>query len=141
MSRKKRHYAQFAGQRVQLVEGRVVRILGHPNTGQELVVAIEPTAVTGALEVRIRCVRSSVHAPESRPLGHGISVAVGGTIELKGDLDRVPKRNEKLLMHLLYVGTDGFVCLAWTFKALADAVAVVRELSYAKVTATKLDNP
>ena len=134
----KEHYELFKGERTQLVRGTVRSI----DRGRKVfTVHLDPTVITGELLVEVPFGRTSSMAPEARKLGKAITTRLGGIKTLEGDLQRIPKPREKLLMRLLFVGSDGFRCLAWTYLALANAVDVVNELSSCNIEGNQLDNP
>lgn len=123
------YYEVFEGDRFQLVEGLVVKVAEKSFTAR-----ISTEGFARGLEVVVPLVHT-IGVPITAPLGKGIRRTLGGkVVKLEGDLTRKPKQGEKVLMRLLYVGTDGFRCLAWTYLKLAQCSEVMGELMLGEVT-------
>lgn len=105
-------------------------------------VSIEETTISGELKVRIPINRGTMgNADEStEPYGHAIEMREGipSSQVLSGQLKLLPKRGQKILMHLSFQGTQGFRCLAWTPKPLAEALAEVAKWTRDSVTSKEV---
>lgn len=128
----RRFYAVYDDRLSQLVEGRVTKF--DEDRGVMTVALVAP-GFSERQMVEVPYVNRGV---ATRPFGFACSIGSNGSIRLEGDLKKLPQVGQKILMQLLYQGEDGWRCLGWTPKELAEAVITVYHLAHAKIEGVKL---